>query len=119
MFFSKPRIVAHTVAKMQAKFGSKPADLKVAFGPSIRSCCYQVGTEFKKHFPSETVQKAGGLFLDIPLANRRQLLAAGVKPGHITDMKLCTFCDKRFFSYRREGEKAGRMISVMMIRHRL
>ncbi len=113
---TKKRIVPAAIRLMRKKFGSRPADLKVVFGPSIRSCCYQVGEEFKKHFPREVLKRTSGLYLDLPLANRHQLRAAGVKSGNISDVELCTFCDKRFFSFRREAEKAGRMISVMMLK---
>lgn len=110
------KVTANTVAAMKKKFDSKPADLKVAFGPSIRPCCYQVGEEFKKYFPRELKKRASGLYLDVPLANRRQLLAQGVKAKNIFDINMCTFCDKKFFSFRREAEKAGRMICLMMLK---
>jgi len=44
------RIVEKGVGEMRRQFGSRPADLKAAIGPGIRSCCYQVGTEIKEAF---------------------------------------------------------------------
>jgi copper oxidase (laccase) domain-containing protein len=52
------------------------------------------------------------------LANRHQLLAAGVLPRNIFDCKTCTFCGKNYFSYRRDKEKAGRMLSIIMLKSR-
>ncbi|MEA2125904.1 MAG: purine-nucleoside/S-methyl-5-thioadenosine phosphorylase / adenosine deaminase, partial [Solirubrobacteraceae bacterium] len=39
-----------------------------------------------------------------------QLRAAGVTAIH--DTGLCTMCDERFFSHRREGDAAGRQGGV-------
>ena len=113
---TKDSIVPHTIEKIKTGWGSSPKDLKVALGPCIRSCCYQVGREFKDFFPQEVLSKKNGLYLDLPLVNRRQLLEAGVTEANIFDCSICTCCDERFFSHRREGEKAGRMISVMMLK---
>jgi len=110
------RIVSRTILQMQEKWGTAPADLKVALGPAIRSCCYEVGEEFKKYFPDEIFCKEDRLHFDLPLANRRQLLQASVRENRIFDCGLCTCCNPRFFSYRKEGESAGRMLSLMMIK---
>ncbi len=113
---TKKQIVPNAITQMQKKFGSKKNDLKIIFGPSIRSCCYQVGEGFKKHFPGEVTQRSSGLYLDLPLVNKNQLAALGVPQKNIYDCALCTFCNHNFFSYRREGERAGRMISLLMLR---
>jgi copper oxidase (laccase) domain-containing protein len=48
---------------------------------------------------------------------RRQLLAAGLSEGRIYTAGLCTFCDAaRFHSFRRDREKAGRMISFIAVK---
>jgi copper oxidase (laccase) domain-containing protein len=44
------------------------------------------------------------------------LEAAGVQHQNIEALGVCTYCDaERFFSYRREKEKAGRMTSFIRI----
>lgn len=91
---TRQRIAAKTVQEMQDKFASRCYDLKVALGPAIRSCCYEV---------------------DIIAANRRQLTEAGIPDGNIFDCGVCTCCNKDYFSFRRDREKAGRMISLMML----
>lgn len=113
---SKKEIATGAVRQMKKIFKTNPIDLKVAFGPAIRSCCYEVGSEFKKYFPKEISRKNDRFYLDLPLVNSRQLAAMGVRVKNIRDCKICTCCDRRFFSYRRQGEKAGRMISLMMLR---
>jgi YfiH family protein len=108
-------IAAKVVQKMQQTYQSRPADLKIVLGPSIRSCCYQVGPEFREHFPSHVSQRPNGLYVDIVAANRDQLIQAGIIPKNIFDSGLCTCCNKHYFSFRRDGSKAGRMISLMML----
>ena len=109
-------IAAKTVQKMREKYASQPADLKVFLGPSIRECCYQVGEEFRKYFPSHVHDRDGCLYADVVGANRQQLLKAGVRQEDILDSGICTCCNKDYFSFRRDGSKAGRMISVMMLK---
>ena len=113
---SREGILQRAIERLRHGWNSNPQDLKIAFGPSIRSCCYQVGEEFKGCFPKEVQRKENGYYLDLVLVNRNQLRPLGVKDQNIFDCNVCTCCDSRFFSYRREGEKAGRMLSVMMLR---
>lgn len=109
-------IVKNTIQRMALEWKTDPQHLKVAFGPAIRVCCYQVGAEFKEYFPQEIHQISDEFYLDLVLANKNQLLGWGVKSENISDCGICTCCDSRFFSYRREGKNTGRMISLMMLR---
>ena len=57
------------------------------------------------------------LHLNLVEANRRQLLAAGLKPRSIHVVGGCTSCQRQmFFSYRASQGRAGRMLSVIGIR---
>jgi polyphenol oxidase len=57
-----------------------------------------------------------GMHLDLVEANRRQLLAAGLKKGSIFVTGQCTGCNTdRFFSHRMEQGFTGRMMSVIGI----
>ena len=57
------------------------------------------------------------LHLDLVEANRRQLLAAGLKPRSISRTGGCTSCQtEMFFSHRASQGHAGRMMSVIGIR---
>jgi YfiH family protein len=59
------------------------------------------------------------LHLNLVEANRRQLLAAGLKPRAITSVGGCTSCQRElFFSHRGSQGRAGRMMSVIGIRPR-
>ena len=113
---TQQQISAQAVALMRKQWDSNPKDLLVAFGPAIRSCCYRVGASFLEHFPKETVKRKQGYFFDLPEANKNQLVGAGVDAANIADCSVCTCCDVMCFSYRRQRESAGRMISIMMLK---
>lgn len=110
---TKKRIAEKAIRLMREKYKSNPRDIKAALGPCIRVCCCEVGEKFKKFFPKEVKKIGGRLYFDLAAANKHQLVKAGVRPRNIRDCSICTVCDKRYFSYRRDGEKAGRFISLM------
>lgn len=115
---SRENIAAKTVEAMKDKFNSRAQDLCAAFGPAIRSCCYEVGGEFSGFFAPEYLTRTNGrYYLDLAAVNKGQLLGAGVKDKNIFDCGLCTCCrSSEFFSYRRQEAGSGRMMSVMMLR---
>jgi len=114
-------IVRHAIERMQREFGSAPAALHAALGPAIGPCCYEVGPEVAGHFPENRIDQAGRegpARVDLPGANRRQLLAAGLSAGRIYTAGLCTMClPGEFHSYRRDKQAAGRMFSFAGLRH--
>jgi copper oxidase (laccase) domain-containing protein len=59
------------------------------------------------------------LHLNLVEANRRQLLAAGLKPSAIKVIGGCTCCQPElFFSHRGSQGRAGRMMAVIGVRPR-
>ena len=111
--------VSQAAARALVVQGSDPGDLLVALGPSIGACCYEVGPEVE-----EALGPDGGSFfvagnpgkkrLNVAAANRAQLLEMGVKAKNLDLVELCTRCrEDLFFSYRRDGANAGRMISLV------
>lgn len=110
-------IMLYALNMLKDKFKSQPKDILCGFGPSIRSCCYQVGLEFKDYFPGGLIKRKGRIFFDLAGTNFKQLRAAGILKKNIADTGICTSCqNKHFFSYRKEGIGAGRMMSVIMIK---
>ena len=139
------RIVMKTVGQMQMEFGCRPEDLLGAIGPTIGGCCYEVGTEVASAFAAK-FSNAGDFFdelrtgdepnplqwlnmmppghqpppknvlLDLSKANRWQLLEAGLRDENIFVSGFCTACRSDLFSYRKERERSGRLMSVIGIR---
>ena len=106
------QVVMKTLDKMTSEFGTDPKNISAAIGPGIGVCCYEVGEDVSSHFGF-----AVRTHLDLASENRKQLEKAGVLPQKIEALGDCTFCNaERFFSYRREKEKAGRMTSFIMLR---
>ncbi len=87
-------------------------------------CCYEVGSEvidvFKERFPQANQlfkpTRDGHARIDLHLANRNQLVDAGVSADRIHVAPLCTM-DRTdlFFSYRREKQLHGRVGRLMSV----
>jgi len=108
---SAENIAAAAVRQMAARWKTRPENLRAAIGPSIGVCCYEVGAEVANRF-ERWIPLSKNRHLDLPAVNERQLRDAGV--ADIWKSGECTFCaTDRFFSFRREREKAGRMLSFI------
>jgi hypothetical protein len=107
------KIAANTIAEMQTKFGSRVQDLHVAIGPGISKCCYEVGPEVAAQFQDRGVKSNGPVHLDLPAINSKLIEELGVPAGQIYRADICTMCNEEFYSYRRDKQKAGRMLSVI------
>jgi hypothetical protein len=112
------RIVQKTLLAMEKFFEVKPDDVKVALGPSIGPCCYEVDDKvlkpLRKNLTKEMIP-VGKRMLNLAQINRKLLLEMGVKEESIELINICTSCRKDlFFSYRRDG-KTGRQLSFIML----
>jgi YfiH family protein len=96
--------------------GSKPADLVVAVGPHLQSCCFEVGPDVAERFspwpqaivPSSRLKvpctRADGFALDMGAAIAAQLRLYGVRDRNVAISAACTYCNAELFhSYRRNG----------------
>lgn len=87
--------------------------LSVAIGPGIGSCCYEVGPEFEEWAPDFLRRKGKSRFFDLKEAAIRQIREAGVE--RIVCAPWCTCCTPECHSYRREREKARRMVTFALL----
>ena len=102
--------------------GIEGGDLVVAMGPAILGCCYEVGDDVVSALreacgaPSAYVAQSlsGRTTIDLHAAVGAQLLAAGVPAGSIQAAPWCTRCrNDLFFSFRAEGQAAGRLMAAV------
>lgn len=110
-------ILARMIAAFHHVYHSRPDDLNVAIGPSIRSCCYEVGPEFAERFGAFVRVQNSRRTCDLIGVAMNQLTRCGVRPTRIVDSQHCTACEPaRWYSLRREGQAAGRMTSLIMLK---
>lgn len=112
------RIIRTTIRSMQVD----PKSLRVWLGPAIGAKCFEVGNEVYHYFKTEDpaslpaftpIKEASWLF-DIYAAARIHLKQEHV--GHIFGGDFCTYTEhERFFSFRRDQGKTGRMATLIWI----
>lgn len=116
-----------TVEKMQETYGSDPADIYAAIGPSICQDCYEVSEdvieEFEKVFDKKYRNKLfyrkenGKYQLNLWMANKIIFLEAGIPEENISMPNLCTCCNPEFlFSHRASHGKRGNLGAFLGIR---
>jgi len=128
------RVIEKAAAEMRRIFGSRPERLLAALGPSIRSCCYEVGGEvveaFHGHFPradrffrkvsrpaGQRLRTGMAMHLDLVAVACAQLRDAGLSARHVWVAEFCTACrTDLFYSHRKEGARTGRVMAVIGIR---
>ncbi|WNY68667.1 peptidoglycan editing factor PgeF [Borreliella lusitaniae] len=95
---------------MFEKMGSTFKDLKIVFGPYNRSCCYEVSEIFLKEVSNKFSKgllntafsiRNGKIYFDNASFNLNLISSFNL---NIYNSKLCTYCLKNLYSYRRLRE---------------
>ncbi len=115
-----------TLEKMQKEFGTNPADVICAIGPSICQNCYEVSEDVAEAFRREfagreeeiLINKGNGKYqLDLWKANEIVLTEAGILPEHLEVTNICTCCNpKLLFSHRASQGKRGNLAAVLALK---
>jgi YfiH family protein len=117
-------VLPAAVRALEDHFGARPADLRVALGPGIGVCCFEVGDEVVAAFErvisdarasGVVLQPVGGKSrVDLKAANRILLERAGVPSAAIEAGSECTSCVReRFYSFRRDGAQTGQHLGFI------
>lgn len=119
-------LAAGIIEESIQKFQSLPEKLLAWLGPAISADVFEIGEEVREIFlqnfpalkpddPKNPIFRPGKntkWFLDIYEMARQQLNHLGVQRIYGDD--FCTYQDKeRFFSYRRDGKRTGRMATLI------
>ncbi len=113
-------VLRAAIGALRDRFGARPADLRLGFGPSIGACCFEVGDDVVDLLlradpgAGACVLGTGRRRVDLVEANRRQALDCGVPADRIQATALCTRCrDDLLESFRRGRGRAGRMAGLI------
>jgi YfiH family protein len=85
--------------------------VRALIGPGAGPCCYEVGEEVHAAFGG--AGRIGERNIDLPALARERLVAAGVE--EVERVGICTICDARLYSHRREGARAGRQAGIVWL----
>jgi len=116
------KIIPKTIKTMQEHFNTNPSELIIVLGPSIRQCCYEVGSEVNDEAKnleySEALHKQGeSYYLDLIAIAKKQLEEIGVNQNNIEISAYCTSCHHElFYSYRAEQNNTGRFSGLIMLK---
>lgn len=120
------RILAKTLHRMQAVYGTSGKDVIACIGPGISLTSFEVGDEVydtfrTEGFPMEYISvwkpETHKYHIDLWAANRLQLSDFGVPDAQVETAGICTYTrHEDFFSARRLGIKSGRILSGIMLK---
>jgi len=102
--------------------GNSGKYLLAAIGPSIGSCCYEVGQEVREAFGGVQGQEGlfeqrdDGLYLDLASGVKTQLIMEGMTPETIDEIVGCTSCNPDLFWSWRARKEEERMVSFLTVR---
>jgi polyphenol oxidase len=114
-------ILPRTLDEMKRLSSFTPASSHAWLGPSIRSCCFEVGEEVVEAFRARYGEvtdcvvpgKGARPHFDLVRLSARLLAEGGVPEERIVDSGLCTRCEGSVFhSWRRVGAAAGRVLAI-------
>lgn len=118
------RIGTKTILKMMDDFNTDIRDVRVAIGPAISVCCYEVKEDvFNMSMVSVKNNEGlyeirnGKIYVNLKEINKRQLEELGVK--YIDVCPYCTSCNNDlFYSYRKEGGTTNRHSAIIKLEDR-
>ena len=103
-------IASETLDTLARQTAFDPAGAYAYLGPSIRVCCFEVGEEVAAQFDEQWIDRGRGKpHVDLTRMTGALLRARGM--ANVIDTGLCTRCDSRFHSYRRD-KKSGRNLAI-------
>ena len=107
-------IASIAIRKMKA-IGSRAFNIKAVIGPSIDRCCFEVGPDVSSKFNSifSVLNSKSKPMLNLKNIIHYQLLNENINRKNILTDTDCTYCSsEKYFSYRRQGDRSGRMIAL-------
>ena len=96
--------------------GTDPTQLLAAIGPAIGEAVYEVGTEVVAEFENSGLGScvrsgSGRPHLDLHAAAGIRLERKRIPSDQLEGKPICTYQDPRFFSFRGDGPRSGRLLA--------
>lgn len=110
-------IIEKALKKMKKNFDCKLNQVMIGIGPGIQKCHFKVKSEFKKEFSEYEkffISEDGKIFLDLNGIIIEKLILQGIARKNIESSGQCTFCENKFWSYRRDGVDENEDVRAMM-----
>lgn len=116
--------IADEAVKEMLSLGAMLDSVKVAIGPHINKCCFEVQQDFYdsvsamrgEAFATRHIYRENGLHADLTGMNLEVLLTAGVSVENIDVSDECTCClNDKYHSHRKTHGKRGAMGSLIAI----
>jgi len=114
-------IVHETIIKMQQMYHSNTKNIHVVLGVAIQKCCYEVNEAIaleaqKLGYDFAIDREKQNPHLDIEKIIMHQLLTCNITKTNIETLPNCSSCENdRFFSYRADNQRTGRMCAVIAL----
>ena len=111
-------IVGKAVEQLIKNHNSNPEDLICAIGPSIGPCHFEVSLDLYDEMTTLYGETIGQIrnekyYLDLKKTVKKQLTDYQIPEENIVISPFCTVCEESLYSFRREGEAAGRMAAFI------
>jgi len=112
---TQKKIVSRAMEILTDEFNSKPEDISAFLGPCISKKNFEVGEEVAEMFDPQFVEKMSGCYYaDLTAENISQIKTFGIRDEQIETSRICTYSESEtMHSYRRDGERSGRMFAVI------
>lgn len=109
------RITAEMIDAVTGSSAFDAASAHAYLGPSIRTCCFEVGEEVAEQFDARYIDRSHAKpHADLIAFTTDILRERGFADERISDSGLCTRCDGSLFhSYRRDGKGGGRNLQIV------
>ena len=107
-------IAAKTALKMHDAFGTEPADLLCALGPSIGPCCFETDDALGAQADPFMTRRGKKWHIDLKGINAHWLQSLGV-----TSIDVCPHCtacrQELYWSHRKVGNARGAQIALLAL----
>ncbi|HKL16223.1 MAG TPA: polyphenol oxidase family protein, partial [Balneolaceae bacterium] len=92
-----------------------PKQMKCYISPCLSMKNFEIGEEVALRFPTTFINRNIGKkpHLNLKAFLEQELINAGVRKNSIDIDSRCTIDDTSFYSFRRERDKAGRMLAFI------